>query len=90
MRTKEKAETITRIKDKIRKRGMPINIQTGSNKDAAEWFGKLLEELLLEDEPLGVVDKDDYTACPECGSAVGISAYWCKKCGAYLRYKPER
>ena len=90
MKTKEKAESIKRITEKIKKRGMPINIQTGSNSDVAEWVGKLLEELLEVDEPLGVVDKSDYTACPECGSAIGTSAYYCKKCGSYLRYKPER
>ena len=90
MKSQEKQETIERITTKVKKRGVPINVRTGGNVEAAEWVGKLLEELLEIDEPLGTVELHDYTACPKCGGGIGQSAYWCKHCGAYLRYKPER
>jgi len=89
MKSQEKKETIDMIKTKILKRGMPINVRTGGNTEVAEWIGKLLDELLKVDEPIGTIELDKYTACPNCNGAVGISAYYCKKCGSYLKYSAE-
>lgn len=85
MRAKEKAETVKMIVETVKKRGMPINVQTGSNSDVAEWVGKLLEELLEVDEPKGTIELNGYTACPNCNGIVGQSAYYCKHCGTYIR-----
>ena len=85
MKAKEKAEVIKLITEKIRKRGMPINILTGSNEDLAGWMEKLLKELLPIEEPTGVQQGIDYDYCPACGAVVGNSAYYCKICGTYLR-----
>ena len=87
MKSQEKQETIERIVTKVKKRGVPINMRTGGNDEAAEWVQKLLEELLEEDEPLGVVELNGYSACPICHGVVGTTGYYCRFCGAYLRYK---
>lgn len=87
MRAKEKAGTVKMIVETVKKRGMPINIQTGSNSDVAEWLGKLLEEKLEVDEPIGTIQDDEYERCPECNGIIGQSAYYCKRCGAYIREK---
>ena len=85
MREKEKTETITRITTKVKKRGIPINVRTGGNEDAAEWVGKLLEELLENDEPSGTIEVDGRDRCPACRKMVGISGFYCKWCGSQLR-----
>ena len=85
MRAKEKSEVIKLIIEKVRKRGIPVNVRNGGNEDAAEWTEKLLEELLPVDEPRGVVQGVDYDHCPECGRVVGSSGYFCKYCGTYLK-----
>ena len=88
MKASEKAAAIRLLTEKARKRGIPINVRTGGNEDLAEWLGKFLEELLEVDEPIGFIQGDEYDHCPACGHIVGQSAYFCKYCGSYLRYKP--
>lgn len=85
MRNREKAELIAEVTRKIRKKGIPINVRTGGNEEAAEYFRELLQETIRIDEPLGVLMGVDYDYCPICSGIVGTSAYYCKKCGAYLR-----
>ena len=89
MRASEKKETIARIVNKVKKRGIPINVRTGGNEDLAEWEEKLLEELLEEDEPLGTVQMHDFYACPKCHGIVGDSGYYCRFCGSLIRWHPE-
>ena len=89
MKNMEKREVVDLVKTKILKRGIPINVQTGSNSEVAEWVGKLLEELLPVDEPLGVVIMHDYNACPKCNSVVGTYSSYCKRCGSYLNFNPK-
>lgn len=85
MKAQEKNEVIALIIDKAKKRGIPINVRTGGNDELAEWLEALLEELLPVDEPIGVIRGTDYDRCPRCGGVAGQSAYYCKKCGAWLR-----
>lgn len=85
MKNREKAELITEVTRKIRKRGIPINVRTGGNEEAAEYFRELLQETIRIDEPIGVNMGMDYDYCPACDGVVGNSAYYCKHCGAYLR-----
>lgn len=89
MKAKEKAEVVKLITDKVRKRGIPINVRTGGNDDAAEWTGQLLKELLPVDEPQGILQGTDYDRCPACKRVVGSSAYYCKYCGTYLKEVPD-
>ena len=90
MKAQEKQKVIELIATKAKKRGLPLNVRTGGNDDLAEWLKDLMEELMPVDEPMGIVEMKDYTACPECGGAIGQSAYYCKHCGAYLRQKLGR
>lgn len=85
MKESEKVKVIDLIVNKVTKRGIPINVRTGGNIEAAEWVKELLMELLPIDEPLGVVQGYDYDHCPVCNSVIGQSAYFCKHCGAYVR-----
>jgi len=85
MKEIEKNKVTDLIVNKVAKRGIPINVRTGGNIEAAEWVKGLLMELLPIDEPLGVIQGTDYDRCPRCNGVAGQSAYYCKKCGAWLR-----
>ena len=89
MRASE-AET---LKDEIwhyvNKKGVPINVRAGGNLEAADWVMDLMNKHFQIDEPLGVIQGNDYEHCPKCNAVVGQSAYWCKKCGSYLRQNKD-
>lgn len=84
-----KAEEAERLKSDIWqaicKKGMPMNIRMGLDQDAADWVKKILEKYIQIDEPVGVIQGSDYDRCPACNSVIGQSAYFCKRCGAYIR-----
>lgn len=89
MREKEAEELKDDIWHAICKKGIPINVRTGQNMDAADWVKGILEQYIAIDEPLGIVQGVDYDHCPSCGHVVGNGAFYCKCCGAYLRKRPE-
>ena len=69
----------------IQQKGMPIDVRTGANMDAACWVSNLLDKFIQTDTPLGTKAGPDFNMCPKCGGIIGISAYYCKRCGAYIR-----
>ena len=75
------------IRERIRKKGIPINVRTGGNDDAADWIDDLIDSIIEKyyDEPLGTVRFAGYDGCPKCMGIIGISAYYCKKCGAWIK-----
>ena len=85
MRREERTTFLNDLWNEIYKRGMPINIRNGAVSEIASWAEDIAEDLLEEDEPLGTVNNGKYEACPRCGGVIGVSAYYCKKCGAWLR-----
>lgn len=85
MREKEAEELKDDIWHAICKKGIPINVRTGQNMDAADWVKDILEQYIVVDEPMGIVQGVDYDHCPTCNAVVGQSAYYCKKCGCWLR-----
>lgn len=84
-----RAEEAEKLKDEIwhaaNRKGIPINVRVGANLEAADWIMGVLEKHIQVDEPLGVVEGNDYDRCPVCSGIIGQSAYFCKKCGAYVR-----
>ena len=85
MKAKEAEELKDEIWHAICKCGMPINVRTGQNMDAADWVKDLMEKYIQVDEPLGVIHGIDYDHCPACNGIIGQSAYYCKRCGAWVR-----
>ena len=85
MRSKEAEELMDEVWHTLCKKGVPINVRTGQNMDAADWFKELLSKHINIDEPRGVIPGSDYERCPKCNHTIGQSAYFCKHCGAYLR-----
>ena len=85
MKTQEAEELKDEIWHTICKKGIPINVRTGGNMDAADWVKGVLQEHIKIDEPIGVVQGADYDHCPTCNAVVGQSAFYCKKCGSWLR-----
>lgn len=85
MKESEAERLKSNIAAQILKKGMPINIRKGSEEELADWFGKILDKNIEIDEPLGVVQGNDYEHCPRCNGIVGQSAFYCKKCGSWLR-----
>ena len=85
MNKQEAEKLMDDVWHKICKKGMPINVQTGTNMDVADWTKGILEKCIKIDEPVGVKMGIEYDICPECGGVVGCSAYYCKKCGAWIR-----
>jgi len=69
----------------ITTKGIPIDIRNGSNEKIAEWVGRVFDNNVQIDKPLGVKMGDSYDHCPRCGGVVGTSAFYCKKCGAMIR-----
>ena len=69
----------------IERKGMPIDVRTGANLDAACWVLNLIDKFAEIDTPLGTKAGPDFNMCPKCGGIIGISAYYCKRCGAYIR-----
>ena len=90
MNEMEKTELIGEAKKKVERLGIPINIKMGGNQEAAEWIGKLLDNIIKVDEPLGTEYLEsggrDYMACPVCHRVVGASGKYCKWCGRLLRF----
>ena len=84
MRADEKREAIKRIQMRILKKGVPMDARTW-NDHMADFIGKLLEEELQADQPIGVKMGDTYDHCPRCAGVIGSSAFYCKKCGAMIR-----
>ena len=83
---KDEAEKIEdEIWRAVCRKGIPINVRVGGNLEAADWVIGLLEDHIQEDEPMGIIQGTDYDHCPACNAVVGQSAYYCKKCGCYLR-----
>lgn len=89
MRQKEAEKLKDEIWHAVCKKGIPINVRTGMNTDAADWVKDLLDKHIEIDEPLGVVGDSDYERCPICSGIIGQSAYFCKKCGAWVRMVRE-
>lgn len=85
MRAQEAEELLDEVWHAICKKGLPINVRTGQNMDAADWVKEVLEKHIRIDEPLGVTQGQDYDHCPRCNGIVGQSAYYCKLCGAKIR-----
>lgn len=85
MRNKEAEELMDEVWHTLCKKGVPINVRTGQNMDAADWFKDLLRKHINIDEPRGVIQGTDYDHCPRCGGVVGSSGFYCKYCGTWLR-----
>lgn len=70
----------------IETKGMPINVRDGGNLIVSNWFcTKVFDKAVQIDEPLGTVPGQEYEHCPVCNGIIGNSAFFCKKCGAYIR-----
>lgn len=78
--------------NRIQKKGMPINVRNGSNEDAANWINDTIDSIIEKyyDEPLGTVRMAGYDGCPKCMGIIGLSAYYCKACGAWIREKGKK
>ena len=87
MRQEEAARLNDEIYAEVCEKGVPIDIRTGSHVAAADWIRKLLTKHIKIDTPIGIVMGDTYDLCPRCGGIIGQSAYYCKKCGAYVKEK---
>ena len=85
MRAQEAEELMDEVWHAICKKGLPINVRTGQNMDAADWIKEILKKQISIDEPIGVVQGTDYDHCPTCNAVVGQSAFYCKRCGSWLR-----
>lgn len=90
MRKEESKALTDMIWHAINKKGIPINVRTGQNADAADWFRDLLARYIDIDEPIGIISGGEYDSCPRCMGIIGSSAYYCKKCGAWLREEIKR
>ena len=84
MRLREKTEAIQNITDRIKIKGVPIDCRDSDEK-LAKYIKRVLDEELKEDYPLGVIHGTEYDHCPKCNGIIGSSAYYCKRCGAYIR-----
>jgi len=69
----------------ITTKGIPIDIRNGSNEKIAEWVGKVFDNNVQIDKPLGTVQGTDFDHCPRCNGIIGQSAFYCKRCGARIR-----
>ena len=85
MRAPEAQELLEDIEDWFMKHGLPINIRDGSNEEVTKHMIKVIKPFVHIDEPLGVIQGNDYDHCPICNGIVGQSAYYCKLCGAKIR-----
>lgn len=86
MRSEEVLDMRIKIRKRIEKKGMPMNIRDGGNQIIADWFVDEIYDYCVDiDKPLGTVQGKDYEMCPKCEAIVGQSAYYCKKCGCWLR-----
>ena len=85
MKQKEAEALKDEIWHAVCRKGIPINVRTGANIEAADWVMDLMNKYFKIDEPLGIIQGVDYDHCPTCNAVVGQSAYYCKKCGCYLR-----
>ena len=85
MRQTEAKNLMDDVWHDICRHGLPINARMGQNMEAADWVKGVLEKHIKIDEPIGVVQGADYERCPTCNAVVGQSAFYCKKCGSWLR-----
>ena len=85
MKQTEKETLLQTVWQKIEKRGIPINVRTGGNIEAAEWVKKLLDECAEVDTPSGVIEPEGKDKCPVCKHTIGTSGFYCKYCGNQLR-----
>ena len=85
MRAQEAQELFEDIEGWFMKHGLPINIRDGINEEVAKHILKVIKPFVHIDEPLGVIQGNDYDHCPRCNGIVGQSAYYCKLCGAKIR-----
>ena len=85
MRAQEAEELMDEVWHAICKKGLPINVRTGQNMDAADWAKGVLEKQISIDEPIGTEPGPIYDFCPRCHGVIGESAYYCKLCGAKIR-----
>ena len=85
MKQTEKETLLQTVWQKIEKRGIPINVRTGGNIEAAEWVKKLLDECAEVDIPSGVIETEGKDKCPVCKHTIGTSRFYCKYCGNQLR-----
>ena len=69
MRAQEAEELMDEVWHAICKKGLPINVRTGQNMDAADWVKEILKKQISIDEPIGVVQGDRLRSLPEmqCG-----------------------
>lgn len=83
---KEEAEALKdEIWHAVCKKGVPINVRVGGNLEAADWIMGIMNDYFQVDEPMGTIHGVDYDHCPNCNGIIGQSAYYCKRCGAYIR-----
>lgn len=85
MRAPEAQELLEDIEDWFMKNGLPINIRDGINEEVTKHILKVIKPFVHIDEPLGVIRGTDYDRCPRCGGVAGQGAFYCKKCGTWLR-----
>lgn len=85
MKKAEADKLIDGIWHKVKRKGLPINVRTGDDLDAADWFVDIVKACIETDSPIGIEPGAGYDACPNCKAIVGQSAFYCKTCGAYLR-----
>lgn len=90
MRAPEAQELLEDIEDWFMKNGLPINIRDGSNEEVTKHMLKIMKSMIHIDEPIGTEPGPIYDFCPRCHGVIGESAYYCKKCGAYIREAPKK
>lgn len=89
MKKVESIELTDAFWHKCMKRGLPMNVRQGQTIDFADYVLGILQDCVKIDEPLGTISHSDYEACPKCGAALGVTAFYCKKCGAYCRLSKD-
>ncbi len=85
MRKPEAEKLMDDVWHDICRKGMPINVRTGQNMDAADWAKGVLEEHIKIDDVQGTILDGETERCPTCKRTVGTSGAYCKWCGTYLR-----
>ena len=89
MRKEEAEELKDEVWHAVCRKGIPINVRVGGNLEAADWVMGLMNEYFPIDEPMGTVQGVDYDNCPKCNGIIGQSAFYCKRCGAYIRQRKD-
>lgn len=89
MKRAESIELLDAVWHKFCKKGLPINVKKGFNMDAADYIRDIVGECIQIDEPIGTTEAYGYETCPKCNGIVGMTGYYCRFCGAMLRYNPN-